>query len=207
MPERINYRMVRPPGWSHIQIGESAPEQVAAVARSISLAVDEQNRAMAELFLRDQLTSAVDQSVPHGGQDLFFPTEPVNGFIIPMSIIVALPPLPAGAADQPRMHALTSFAAKSPMSTVQSIAGQPSVRATKDVAAVFDDVDNLISPATRQVSYVMWAPGASNRLITFAGSLVRLDSEDGAELCEALEFLFDAIIDTVRFDTEEVASE
>jgi hypothetical protein len=195
--------MARPPAWAHIEIGEKAAGQIAGLGHSIAATVEAANREVAQKFIVDQLRTAVDQATESGGQDLFFPTEPVEGFIIPLSILVALPALPVGAEEQPRMHALTAFAAKASNPEITSLGGQPAIRSMKDATAVVDDQDNLLVPATRQVSYVLWAPGAGNRLVAFVGSMVRLDSEEGPALTEALEFLFDTMMDTVRFSSEE----
>lgn len=207
MGERVAYRLARPPGWAHIEVGEKAAGQIAEIARSVARSVDVANRGVAEKFIADQLNTAIAQAGQTGAQDLFFPTEPIDGFAIPLSIVVATPRLPPGAEQQPRMQALTAFAATSANTTVTAVAGQPAVRGRRDVPAVYDGDDNLTVPATRQVSYVLWSPGPDSRLITILGSFVRLDSPDGPELTEALEFLFDTMIDTVRFTDVETLVE
>lgn len=206
MAERVKFHLILPPGWVHIDIGETAAAQITAFAHTAAKAVEPQHRAVAENFLLDYLNRTASDAAAQGGQDLFFPGDPLDGPPTPMSILVALPPLPPEAGSQPRMKALTAFAASSADSAPVSVGGEPAIRQVRNMPAVVDDNDVIQVPATRTITYALWSPGENSQLITFSGSLLRLNAEEGEYLAEALEFLFDTLIGTVRFETEEVTS-
>lgn len=206
MAEPVKFRIILPPGWVHIDIGELAEAQIAEFAHTAAKAVEPEHRAVAEKFLLDYLNRTATEAAEQGGQDLFFPGDPLGGPPTPMSILVAVPTLPPEAGSLPRMQALTAFAASSADSKPMSIGGEPAIRQVRNAPAVLSDDDTVEVPATRTVTYALWSPGENSQLITFTGSLLRLNAPEGEYLAEALEFLFDTLIGTVRFETEEVTS-
>lgn len=203
MAEPVKFHLILPPGWVHIDIGEMAPSQIAEFAHTAAKTVEPAHRAVAESFLLEYLNRTATEAAAQGGQDLFFPGDPLDGPPTPMSILVAVPPLPPEAGSQPRMQALTAFAASSADSVPLTVGGEPAIRQVRNMPAKLDDDGKVESPATRTITYALWSPGEQSQLITFSGSLLRLNTTDGDYLLEALEFLFDTLIGTVRFDTSE----
>lgn len=206
MAEHVKFRIILPPGWVHIDVGDLAAAQIAEFAHTAAKSVDAPNRAVAESFLLEYLTRTNTEAAAQGGQDLFFPGDPLDGPPTPMSILVAVPPLPPEAASQPRMKALTAFAASSDGSAPVTVGGEPAIRQVRTMPAVIDDNGITEVPATRTITYALWSPGQNSQLMTFSGSLLLLNTEDGAYLAEALEFLFDTLMGTVRFDAEEASA-
>jgi hypothetical protein len=204
--ERVKFHLILPPGWVHIDVGDMAAAQIESFAKTAAATVEPKHRAIAESFLRDYLTRTATDAAAQGGQDLFFPGDPLDGPPTPMSILVAVPPLPPEAGSQPRMQALTAFAASSADSAPVSVGGEPAIRQVRNMPAVVDDNGVTEVPATRTITYALWSPGENSQLITFSGSLLRLNTEDGEYLAEALEFLFDTLIGTIRFETEEATA-
>jgi hypothetical protein len=204
--DRVEYVMVRPPGWVHIPIDEKAADASAAFAHTAAKTLPPEKRAMAEQFIVQQLAAAVAQAEDNGGQDLLFPGETVNGAAVPLSIVVAQAPMPAGSTSAPRMEALTSFSVRSPTSQIVSVGGEPAIRQFAEVPTREDAQGNFEAPANRRVTYLVWSPGQSPRLMMFVGTIMRLETDEGASLVEALEFLFDTLVSTVRFVGEKEAS-
>lgn len=204
MSDRIEFQMVRPPGWVHIPIDETSGSVIDAYARQAAKQALPDRRGIAENLLRDYLTSTIEQTAAAGGQDVFFPGELIDGSPVPMSIVVAKVTGPAASATRPRMEALTAFSASDSSSELRQIAGEPAIRQVADLDATVDEKGDLTSPASRRVSYVLWSTGEKPELIMFTGSMVRLPDDDDGEFLGVLEFLFDTIMSTVRFVREDV---
>jgi hypothetical protein len=192
----IPYRIVLPPGWVRIPIDKHTDETVRDVAHRLAEKVDAPARGKAETFLREQLATAVRDAAANRGQDLYFPTLPIEGVPVPMSVVISEVALPTGATNNSPTDALLSFAARSAGSVAAEIDGVLAVRASVDISAS-DKV-----PATRRVSYLVNTPTAPPRLMLVTSSIVRLERDGENELLEAYEFLFDTIATTIRFQRD-----
>lgn len=206
MAERVEYQMVQPPGWVHIPIGEHAKEVANDFARRASRALPAEQRAAGLKLLIEYLEQTIDQAEQAGSQDLFFPGETLEGAAIPISIVAAFAPSSSGPSGGSKMEALTAFSARSATSEVKSIGGEPAIRQFTDLPAQLNEEGQAVAPANRRVTYLVWTPTAKPRLMMFVGTIIRLDTEDAEDLVEALEFLFDTIMTTVRFVRADAAA-
>jgi hypothetical protein len=197
--DRIDFQMVQPPGWVHIPIGENAKAVADDFARRASRALPAEQRAAGLKLLIEYLDQTIEQATQAGSQDLFFPGETLDGAAIPISIVAAFAPSSSSPVGGSKMEALTAFSARSSTSEVKNIGGEPAIRQFIDLPAQLNEDGKAIAPANRRVTYLVWTPTEKPRLMMFVGTIIRLDSEDAQDLVEALEFLFDTIMTTVRF--------
>jgi len=194
----INYRFVLPPGWVHIPVDDEADDAVAALARKAAARVEPSKRAKAETFLREQLEQAVAGASAGKGQDLYLPTEPVQGMPLPISIVVGETRPPGDGVSFSTADALLSFASRSTGSRASAIDGELAVRATTVVPAT----DEL--PGSRQITYLVCTPAPNPRLMLITAAILALDVEGFPEIADSLEFLFDSMVATIRFERQAV---
>ena len=207
MAERVDYQIARPPGWVHIPIGEHAKDVAAAFARTAVRSLPAEQRAAGHKLLVEYLDQTIAQAEEAGSQDLFFPGETLEGAVVPISIVAAFAPTSAGRPEGSKMEALTAFSARSSTSQVKNLGGEPAIRQFTDIPAQLNDEGQAIAPANRRVTYLVWTPTETPRLMMFVGTIIRLDAEDAEDLIEALEFLFDTIMTTVRFIAPETVTD
>ncbi|MEO7123104.1 MAG: hypothetical protein ABI400_08330 [Lacisediminihabitans sp.] len=193
---RVAYRLIRPPGWVHIVLDESADATGRVLAERIAFAAPQANRVQARHFFDSMVGEAIVEARANGGQDLYLPTEPVDGIPLSMSIIVAVSPPQAGTGSP--SEALLAFSANDPTAKASTIDNQLAVRRYVDVAAKLDGDGKIEQPASRQITYLTTPPD-DERVMLITSSILRLDVPDGDTLLEAMEFLFDAMVGTVRF--------
>jgi hypothetical protein len=189
----LDYRLVLPPGWVRIPLDDDAEPAIAQIARqagqrSGNLSV----RAIVQSGLRDAVAGARRSE----GLHLYMPTELVLGVPVPLSIVVTAPKPTSGSLTD----ALLSFSARSP-STAVELGGRLGVRQHTDVAAVFDAEGELKIPATRRITYLV-VPPTGDRLLGITGSILRFDVPDAEAMTAAVEQLFDAMSESLRFRNE-----
>jgi hypothetical protein len=194
----IDYRFVLPPGWVHIPVDDQADDAVAALARKAAARVEPSKRAKAETFLREQLEQAVARARAGKGQDLYLPTEPVQGMPLPISIVVGETRPPGDGVSFSTSEALLSFASRSTESRASAIDGELAVRSTTVVPAT----DEL--PGSRQVTYLVCTPAPDPRLMLITAAILTIDVEGFPEIADSLEFLFDSMVATIRFERQAV---
>jgi hypothetical protein len=66
------------------------------------------------------------------------------------------------------------------------------------VAAVPDENGEVRIPGTRRISYLV-VPPSGDRLLGITGSIVKFDVPDSEAMTAAVEQLFDAMSETLRF--------
>ena len=199
MPERVEYGILLPPGWTRIAVDEETFAAIPNLARELTKAAPVERRAETMTMLRTQLQGAVRQAIDNDGQDLIIPTAPIRGMVVQMSIVVAVPELPvknASASD-----ALLAFAGKDPNAKAAGIDNELAVRRVAELPEQRDANGQLTAPPSRRISYLA-APTAGP--IMFVASIVRVGYEGEDEVIDALEFLFDSLIGTVRFARDDL---
>jgi hypothetical protein len=194
----INYRFVLPPGWVHIPVDDEADDAVAHLARKAAARVEPSKRATAETFLREKLDEAVAQARASSGQDLYLPTEPVQGMPLPLSIVVGETRPPGKGVSFSAADALLSFASRSPDSRASAIDGELAVRSTSVIAATDE------FPGSRRVTYLVCTPAPNPRLMLITAAILTIDVEGFPEIADSLEFLFDSMVATIRFERKAV---
>jgi len=200
-PERrLRYSIVLPPGWAKVALDESADmrahELAVLAARTAQPNVREQVRGYFERQMREAFREARDA----GTQDLYLPTEAIDGIPLGMSIAITAAPLPEGAGGSVS-EALLSFAEGDASAAAATVGPVLAIRRVDDVPPQLDATGELVMPATRRISY-MTPPPNDDRLMLVTASILKLDIADGETLSESLEFLFDAMVRTIRFDGE-----
>ena len=198
MTDRVPYRLIRPPGWIHIVLDDSADAAARAIAERIASGAPAANRAQARQFFTTMITGAITEARENGGQDLYLPTELVDGIPLSMSIVVAVSPRSPDSGTP--SEALLAFAANDETAKAVTVDNQLGVRRFVDVPAQVDADGGVTQPASRRITYLM-VPPHDERVMLITSSILRLDIPDGEELLEAMEFLFDSIVTTVRFGT------
>ncbi len=79
MPDRIGYRLLLPPGWAHLPLVEDALATIPAFAAEVTKNTPVQFRAGNAEAISTALTGAVRAAIDHHGQDLYYPTRPLEG--------------------------------------------------------------------------------------------------------------------------------
>jgi hypothetical protein len=200
---RVEYSIIRPPGWKNVRITEAAVRDAPAFVARATAGVPEQNRATLRGLLGPALQKAVRDALKHGGQDLIYPTEPVEGMLPPLSIVVSVPPLPvAKGLSQP--DALLSFAAGDAGATATSIGPALAVRRSAEAAPQKDAAGVLIAPASRRLSYLIAVPGDTRTLLV-VGTILRIGGDAEQQIVDALELLFDSMVGTIKFERRATA--
>lgn len=204
MSTRIPYSIVLPPGWVRLAVTEPGDPKVMALATKLVAPMPPEQRPRMARILRDHLEASIAQARENNALDVYFPTEPVEGSPLPMSIVVAEAQLPAKAQGASHTDALLHFGSK-PGAEAKSIDGRLAVRSIGRTDAILDDNGNVVTPATKRISYLVSTGGDAPALLLVVGSVVRLEADETGEFAEALEFLFDSMVTTIRFLTAVVA--
>jgi hypothetical protein len=198
------YGLVMPPEWATISLGEDEDTQVREVVDRMIRLLPASDDAKRRARLTEHTKKIIDDARRANGLALYLPIEPVLGVATPMSIVVAMlePPDETTSAAQ----ALLTFAASSESAEATHIDSSLAVRRHRDVPATVTPDGIQTAPPVRQVSYLIAIPGQAVRLLRIDTAIVKLDAPDADEILEKLEFLFDAIVTTVRFHDEEDAA-
>lgn len=204
MPERLKYSLVLPSGWEHLVVREPGDPAVAALADRLVMPLPAEQRPRMRRLLLDHLEANMAQAREGLAQDIYFPTEPIEGVPIPMSIVVSEAPIPKDKAIS-HVDALVGFAAK-PGAEATSIDGSLAVRTTGFLAQKVDERGNIVVPATKRISYLVSTNETTPRLMLVLGSIIKLDADENGELLEALEFLFDSMVTTIRIGEKAVSA-
>lgn len=204
--ERVAYRLIQPPGWVHLVIDDQVDAAISALAHELVRESPLEQRVQIEGLLRNQLRTSVEKAREIGGQDVYLPTKQVGGIPLAMSIVVASSPPKSSSSTSTPNDALLAFAARNDSAQAKTVDGQLAVRKVIDVAAELDDNGQLLQPASRRITYLIVTPGEVSRMMVLTGSILNLDVVDGDELVEAMEFLFDSIVTTVRFERSEAVT-
>jgi hypothetical protein len=166
MPDRIGYRLIRPPGWLRLNIDDASGEEVHGFARYVASASPPESRPQFEALIRKQLGDAMRMARDSGGQDLYLPTQLVDGLALPMTIVVAVsPPAPAGSGPG---GALLAFASRHDGAEAKEVGGSLAVRAVQETAAKPGSQEPTELFGSRRVTYLVDAPGGRLMFMTWS---------------------------------------
>ena len=202
---RIGFRIVEPAGWVRLAADTPDTAEVRALAKTIASASAVALRPQIETFVYDQLWAALTEASAKGGTDLLLPTGLVAGAPVPMSIVVAVVPLGEFGAADSQSDALLAYAARHDGARAVEIDGSLAVRSVVDVGAIEGTDDASRAFDTRRVSYVIAAPTIDRRMMVVTSSMKRELEDKEDKVLEAMEFLFDSMMGTVRIPAEEAA--
>jgi hypothetical protein len=200
MADRIGFRLIEPPGWVSLAVDDPDTRPVHALAKRIASASEPDARSQVEHLVYRQLSDALAQARRNGGLDLLLPIELVHGLVLPMTIVVSASPRVDGNRERAQSDALLAYAGRHDGAAASEIGGALAVRSVVDVAAGDAEDDPSRAFATRRITYVIAAPVPTQQLLIVACSIQRFDYDTDGEIIEAMEFLFDAIAGTIRFD-------
>lgn len=200
MTDRIAYGLLLPPGWERIRVDDTAGARIRDLARQLCADADPSARPAAQVTIETQLRRAADNARRHGGHDLYFPAQPVGGIPLPMSVVVATPPGALPQGGQPK-DGLLAFASRRDGAKAKFIDGQLAVRTASTVPPTADEAEMGLR-GTRRVNYLALTPDGRYLLVT--ASIIRLAIDDEKQITDAMEFLFDSVVTTIRFQREPV---
>ncbi|MHA6694143.1 hypothetical protein [Homoserinimonas sp. A520] len=191
-----------PQGWVALHLDDRATDEVRRIVTQVMASVAADKRDLARPRLRSMLQNLVDQSREAGVWEVWVPIAATAGIHIPASIAVA--PLPrqlSGALSV--QDTLLSMSAATTGARATTVGGALAVRTVADRPLQRDDAGEVTAPAARIVNYIVSPTTGRRQWITFTASLFVPDTEDSAQIVEALEFLFDALMASVSFPGEE----
>lgn len=191
-----------PQGWVALHLDDRAGDEVKRIVTQVMASVAPDKRDLARPRLRSMLQNLVEQSRERGVWEVWLPIAATAGIHIPASIAVAPLPQqpPSGLSVQ---DTLLSMSAASPGARAVTVGGALAVRTVADRPLQRDEAGEVTAPAARVVNYIV-TPAGQRQWITFTASLFVPDTEDSAQIVEALEFLFDALMASVSFPEEAV---
>lgn len=180
------YTLLLPDGWTRIPVRRGTAEAIAEVVEN-SAAEDPDD-------LRARLHAMVDELRGSGGLDLYLPTEPVNGFVIPASFVVAEVSFGAMEPLDPAM--LVASLARADGADPVSVDGALGVRAERRAP---ESPSRGAPVASRRIEYVLPVPQDPDRWLSVTFSVLTPDGADD-ETLDLLVELFDAIMSTFRWN-------
>ncbi|CAM5251353.1 hypothetical protein SALBM135S_09091 [Streptomyces alboniger] len=199
----FGYTLVIPPGWTRIPLREGTREAVkqivdeAAEKLSDDLPKDKVTDARMELYRR--LNASVKEAQRRDGVDLYLPVEPMYGYLIAASIIVAKldTALREGVGGQ---DVLTQLLTASEDSEPAEVGGSPAVRKERTMPA--DPAKGADAPS-KHVDYLVQVPSTGADAGWVVASFSTLGNGDPeSDFTEILVELFDAVMTTFRWRTE-----
>lgn len=180
------YTLLVPGGWKRIPVRHGTAEAIAEVVQN-SAAEDPDD-------LRARLHAMVDDLRGSGGLDLYLPTEPVNGFVIPASFVVAEVSFGAMEPLDPAM--LVASLARADGAEPVSVDGALGVRVERRAP---ESPGRGAPVASRRIEYVLPVPQDPDRWLSVTFSVLTPDGADD-ETLDLLVELFDAIMSTFRWN-------
>ncbi|TFD85853.1 hypothetical protein E3T61_17160 [Cryobacterium lactosi] len=197
---QASFVIALPPGWVRLPARPAAERQLRSaieeiVAETIPASLP---RGSAEPWrgeLRKRLTHAVVDAGDAGASAVYLPVRAVNGVVVPASFIES--EIDLDGEDSP----------ESVIAAIVGDAGWAASRRTVDgaVAARTDRSERRVQidgdwpeVTTRQIVYTIGVPHREGRWLVLSFSVVAHDAADGA-LCDALVYLFDALMTTFRW--------
>ncbi|WP_104083817.1 hypothetical protein [Cryobacterium sp. Y11] len=202
MSERIDHRLVLPPGWARIPLDERAPAASSAIVNRAVQNSPIGSRSQVRRFVSNQLREVVQGARSVSGVDLYLPVELVAGAPLALSIAVSAPQLPE--SENSAADALLAFAARGGATAVE-VGGRLAVRQVGEAPAVVGGDGQLKVPESRRISYAI-VPPTGDRLLIVTGSMLRIPTANADRVLDALEQVFDAMALSVRFAPAAAAS-
>jgi hypothetical protein len=201
----LGYSLVLPPGWVQIRLDDRADEVVRGLVdqafADVPPDVPPDTLASVRRRLDGHLTSTFAAARSTGATDLYLPAQRLGGVLVPASFAVAehVHHLDGDGQTSEDVVArlLARLIAADETARAVEIDGAPGVRTESRAAG--DPARQLgVEAATRQVAYVLSAPGRSGRWTTVTCTVLEAvdDTDDVAGL---LVELFDAVMTTFRW--------
>ncbi|WP_055565402.1 hypothetical protein [Streptomyces atriruber] len=199
----FGYTLIIPPGWSRIPLREGSQDAVkeivdeAAERASRELPKDKVAEARMELYRR--LNASVKEAQRRDGVDLYLPVEPMHGYLVAASIVVAKldTGLREGVSPQ---DMLTQLLADSKDSEPAELDGAAGLRKERTMPA---DPRKGAETASKHVDYVVRVPSSGGDAGWVVVSFTTLgDGNPEGDFTEILVELFDAVMTTFRWRTE-----
>ena len=202
----VGYSLVLPPGWVQIRLDDRADDVVRGLVdqafADVPPDVPPDTLASVRRRLDGHLTSTFAAARSTGASDLYLPAQRLGGVLVPASFAVAEhvhhhPDGDGRTADDVVAHLLARLVAGDETARAVEIDGAPGVRTESRAAG--DPARQLgVEAGTRQVAYVLSAPGRPGRWTTVTCTVLEAvdDTDDVAGL---LVELFDAVMTTFRW--------
>lgn len=207
------YTLVLPTGWRRVPVRHGTAPAIRGVVNEVlrrnSTGVSRDKLTPFRIDLERRLSDMAKRARSAGGIDLYLPIEYTHGVTITASFVVsqiALPDPPAevaeaGQADAARLVAyLTSDAGDA---SAAEIAGADAARKESVAAA---DPEQQLPYGSRRVDYLVPVPGHSCGMLVVAFSTIG-DGDPEGKFAKLLVGLFDAIMTTFRWTTNQVRHE
>lgn len=199
----VSYRLVLPPPWVRVPLGEETAEQVRAlVERAAEAAPREMPPDQLGPFKRElerRFMRQFEAAAAHGALDHYLPAAPVHGIHLGASFFVALARPEGGDGVDPRefVGGVLAERGSGPDARTVEIDGSVWVR-TESTVAPDDDLAPGVDVGTRRVTYLTAVPEAPGQWIVVSFSSIG-DGDPASDLTSITVELFDAIMSTWRW--------
>lgn len=210
----FGYTLIIPPGWARIPLREGTQDAVKRIvdeaAERVSADVPKDKVAEARMELYRRLNSSVKEAQRRDGVDLYLPVEPMHGYLVAASIVVAK--LDTGLREEVgRQDVLRQLLTDSDDSEPAEVDGAAGLRKERTMPA---DPEKGVDAPSKHVEYVVpvpssgatASPASSTSLGGDAGWVVVSfttlgDGNPEGDFTEILVELFDAVMTTFRWRT------
>ncbi|MEU1016837.1 hypothetical protein [Streptomyces sp. NPDC005898] len=199
----VGYTLVIPPGWTRVPLREGTQEAVKRIvddaAERVAPELPKDKVAEARMELYRRLNSSVKEARHRDGVDLYLPTEPMHGYLVAASIVVAKVDTALGGGIG-RQDVLRQLLTGSEDSEPAELDGSAGMRKERTMPA---DPEKGAETPSRHVDYVVQVPSSGED----AGWLVVNfstvgDGDPDSDFTAILVELFDAVMTTFRWRTQ-----
>ena len=189
MTDHAPFTMLLPPGWVRIPMDNRTDAVFAAMIDSVVEQAPAERRAALGAILRTASRESLTSAREHGAIDLILSFATVDGLPIPASIATFRidPPESAGNTTE---EILVSFATRG--ASAVEIDGVPAIRRVTQAAGSDE------SPPHRGIHHIVHHRHRNEWLLISASIIANADP-DALEVVDAIEFLVDAMVSTIRF--------
>ncbi|MGV9880525.1 hypothetical protein [Streptomyces sp. NPDC003006] len=199
----FGYTLVIPPGWTRIPLRVGTQDVVKEIvdeaAQRVARELPKDKVAEARMELYRRLNSSVREAQQRDGVDLYLPTEPMHGYLVAASVIVAR--IDTALRDGvDRQDVLMQLLTGSDDSEPVEVDGSAGMRKERTMPA---DPEKGAEAPSRHVDYVVQVPssGGDAGWVVVSFSTVG-DGNLDSDFTEILVELFDAVMTTFRWRTE-----
>ena len=189
------YSILLPPGWVRIPLDDTTDAAFAELIDGAVARAPIERRAQLRGLIQSSTDAALAAARAQHAADFILSLATIDGLPIPASIATFKITPDASLGSSPE-QILVSFA--SPGSRAVEIDGVAAIRRVKESPATED------APAHRGVHFVLQHPGTREWMLISA-SLLMSEGVDLTEVLDALEFLIDSMVSTIRFEREDAA--
>lgn len=197
---QASFLMILPPGWVRLPVRDEHADELQVLIEGIvaealpsSLPRDSTEPWRGEL--RKRFRGVVREAQQAGATAVYFPTQAVNGLVVPASLIESEIEDDGLESADVFLESLMQDADSS--ATQETVDGAPAVRTVSARTRLQVDGD-WPEVTNRQVVYTIRVPHREGRWIVMSFSAVSSDSVS-ALLSDALVLLFDALMTTFRW--------